>query len=536
MIRADELLTWLRGELGRNDIANHLETLLADATLNDDLRLLHLAHSLWPQMPPMWRGRPLDIENLTAAANASRTGVEEDSEWLLSLQDGRALQFFDQRGYAALADLSGRWSEARSAYRAAWVTVTGLGAPTAAVPNETRELAVSALLAFSADFRTELRREASRLLDPVDWLLRAPWFLRFGSDPSQISEAQLEVLQQLDTTSRMEAISGSALNELGQVDLDRLRRGVFVTDAQRRLLSRMQVAAGSEVIVLGPGQRHAAPGSRGALAETLVAMSHWVSRQWRWLRVALRQNRDAGSPATNPPPAHPPESLATEAPMHIELRMVRVVPTGERALADVEAYVARLSWRAPVDSQHRLRVTYPGWLRVPKLTTGVLPPEGQTLLLLSEPCRVQLIRRLGLFRWERSAPIDVCFMPKAPLVGAGNSMLHAKGAGGLARPFTGTALAMDSTPSPWQTSGVQAQAPGATLRLAGVMQTYGTVPMRPAEASRSLVHARALTEREVRVAHWLNWPLPGGPLFHLQDALRNVGNWLGWRLKQHGRN
>ena len=536
MIRADELLTWLRGQLGRNDVADHLETLLADATLNDDLRLLHLSHSLWPQMPPMWRGRPLDIENLTAAANASRTGVEEDSEWLRSLSDGRALQFFDQRGYAALADLSGRWSEARNAYSTAWATVTGLGAPVAAVPNETRQLAVSTLLAFSADYRAELRREAPRLLDPVDWLLRAPWFLRFGSNPNQISEAQLEVLQQLDTTSRMEAISGSALNELGQIDLDRLRRGVFVTDAQRRLLNRMQVAAGAEVIVLGPGQRHAPPGSRSALAETLAAMWHWVPRQWRWLRRMLRRSRGTGSLAASPEPTPPSETPAAQPPMQIELRMVRVTPTGEHALADIEAYVARLSWRAPGDSQHRLRVTYPGWLRVPKLTTGLLPPEGQTLLLLSEPCRVQLIRRLGLFRWQRSAPIDVGFTPMASPVEAGKSMVHATGGGWLASPFTGTTLAMVGTPLTWQTSGVQPQAPGATLRLAGAMQTYRAAPMRPAEPSHSMIHARSLTEREVLVAKWLNWPLPGGLLLHLHDALQSIGGQLGRRFKQHGRN
>ena len=536
MIYADELLIWLRGELGRNDIAAHLEALLADPTLNDDLRLLHLAHSLWPQMPPMWRGRPLDVENLTAAANASRNGQEEDAEWLQSLLDGGALQFFDQRGYAALADVSGRWNEARNAYGRAWATVTGLGAPVTAVPNETRQLAVSTLLAFSADYRAELRREAPRLLDPVDWLLRAPWFLRFGSNPHEISEAQLEVLLQLDATSRMEAISGSALDELGQVNLDRLGRSVFVTDAQRRLLNRMQVAAGSEVIVLGPGQRHAPPGSQSVLAETLASLWHWVPRQRRWLRAILSRNQATASPDANPALAPSVETPAAQPPVHIELRMVRVTPTGEHALADVEAYVARLSWRAPSDSQHRLSITYPGWLRVPKLTTGLLPPEGQTLLLLNEPCRVQLVRRLGLFRWERSAAIDVRFTPKASQVGAGKSMVNATGPGWLASPFIGTAPATLGTPSPWRTSTARALAPGASLHLASATQTYGAAQMRPAEASRGMIQTRSLTEREVRVAKLLNWPLPGGLLLHLLDALRSLGERLVRRSKQHGRN
>jgi hypothetical protein len=530
VISAEALTVWLRDQLGRADLARHVESLMADESLGDDLRLLHLVHSLWPQMPPIWRGRSIDRANVLAAASAARNGAAEDTEWLETLANGRALEFFAQHGRADILELSDAWNETRSSYSRAWEALVRLGVPNTSVPEANRQLAVTAMLTFSADYREALRREARRLLDPADWLLRAPWYLAFGSDPARMTDAQLEALHQLDTVSLMESVQGSTLNELGQIDLDRLRRGVFVTDAQRRLLQRMEVAAGGEVIVLRPGQQHLPPLARNALVEAVQAMWGWVRRQWAWLRTQLRRSEGADTPATSTSPEQPSAPV-----VHFELRMARVAPNGEQPLRDIEAFVARLSWRTPSDSQHRLVVTSPGWPRIPLLTTGLLPSEGQVLFMLNQSSRFQLVRRVALFRWERSEPIVVRLPPKASLIGSGRRMTIVPRSAAVRANRLSVGLLTHTVRPQRAASGSVGQTPAPTLRAPEHMNLGRRVAFKPAVASDRVARARPLTEVEIRVAHWMNWPTPRSWLERLETSLRHLARQVPRLPNQHGR-
>lgn len=534
MINADELLHWLRNALRREELAQHLESLLADESLSDDLRLLHFAHGLWPQMPPIWRGISIDAGNFVAMARAARNGAQVELEWLRSLIGSGALEFFAGRGHTAIRELADAWQAARSAYAGAWSELTAHGAPADAMPDQGRQLVVATLLAFDADHARLLRERAPGLLDPVDWLLRAPWFLRFGSDVGRIALAQLEVLHQLDEVSRIEAVGVAALTSLGDLDVQRVRSGVMVTTAQRRLLGRWRVEPGAEVIVLVPGQAHRAAGAKPFGASMFGRLWRSAARQWGWIRRAFPRIRPAAAAAPAQPQAAPQRPVAPAAP-EVEVRMVRVQPIDGLMPVDVHAFAARISWRADVASQHKLIISTPSTLPRITLGTHLLPPEGQILLLLAQSCRIRISQRVAIFRSRRTAPIDLFTRPPVAL-SAGRPRLavaHAKGM---------LACAASPLHAPWQElATVPDTARAATAALhkpASKLAEATSTLLRPQGGDR----ATRLTPQERRLAQILIPSLGYGPAggwnalvesvtSRLKNAIRR-GRVPGWPQRQ----
>ena len=408
MIPATEVLNWLRTELHQDGHAVYLEQLLADSALNADLRLLHFSYALWPEMPSVWRGRSLDAENIDAAARAAIDGSVPDTQWLASLADGRAFDFFDTHGHSQVAASGRQWLKRRTEYEQTWDTLIGRGAPDQARPPANVALAITARLACSEPYRTDLRERALTLLGPTDWLRRAPWFLHFGSAVDQLSDVQIEVLRHLEQASLLNDLVVAHLDDLGELTPERLQilqSGLVISETQRRAIRKLSLLPGSKMVTLLPGQRHEPPEAR-TLGRTIArGIGRWicaiVQQIVHWLASTARRRNAPAAPSLPVPE------------LRLEVRMVRVKLETDVPVESELAWLARVSWDAPENSSSRVvikQLTFP--FELPRLKTQLLPARGQFMTLLFDSSSLRLVRRQGRWRHIATAPIEIWFGPQ----------------------------------------------------------------------------------------------------------------------------
>lgn len=457
MIDAQALQDWLRGPLQRADLAEQVAQWCADPALDDDLRLLHICHSLYPLAPAIWRGRPLDAAQIDAAAQAALAGSDEQAQWLASLADGAAFSFHERRGHAEVAELGQRWRAVRDDFDATWDAVLALGGPAEARPAPDQALAHAARVCFSEPYRQSLRRDAAGMLGPADWLARAPWFLQFGSDVQTMGEGRLEVLRSLDRASVLEEPTSEHLDALGQLPPDRLedlRRRLLVSPLQAQSFHQLRLEPGAQELRLLPGEHHLPPAcwTLGRAAGYRLAAVGQAARRalgaggraaWRFVRRRLRPAA-AGAPASGPAdeqqgggpvPATPP-ATPDPPPATFEVRAIPVRVQVHGHEAPLPAYMARVSWSAPESLRARLHfATLQGWPSWPLLGVRRLPPQGQFLLLLFTSTRVQLMwqvsrrRWVWLWHWRSTPAADVWLPPMEALrrAPAGGALRRAHG-------------------------------------------------------------------------------------------------------------
>jgi len=389
VIVAADLLTWLHQELLRDDIAALLESLLADSSLDDDLRLLHLCHAIWPRMPTLWRGRELTEDHIDAAARAAMAGDGSSLEWLQSLHDGHCFDFYAAHGHPEVGLLAQRWRDAWTGYQATWDTLLSVGAPVNARLADSATLPHVVRLVCSEEIRTALRHEAQHLLDPATLLLREPWFLHFGTDLMALSDPQLLVLRDLDKVSLLSEYQVIAIDQMETIDPQQLRVRPILFETQERLLRHLAVPPGARIVMLRPGDSHRAR-PPGSLRDWFII---WVDR----LTHALARWH----------------TRAVDDSLSVEVRLIRIT-TAVREYAfpfKDEIYLALIVWRAAEGLRVKLHVRHPGLLlALPRLITPSMPPNGQILLVLSGDTQIRLVGQRGWFRRSlRTRPILVRF-------------------------------------------------------------------------------------------------------------------------------
>lgn len=399
-----DLANWLHEHLHRGDMAALLDRLVADDQMAVDIKLLHFCHALYPRMPAIWRGRALSGVDLEAAAQAATAGDVDSLRWLQSLLNGECFNFFSHRERPDIEVVGLRFLDGWSQYREAWDTIISEGAPESARPADDQALPLLTQTLFSEAAQTSLRANARNFLDPVTLLLREPWFLRFGTDIEAMSEAQLLVLQHLDQTSQLGLDNIEFLNDLGEVDAQRLREGAVFLESQQRLYYGMVIRAGTGITVLHPGEtfRSRPPG------HFLDFMDVALRQFGNFLKDKLARTRDRllrRSGATDP--------SSSEEEVSVRLRMVRVTTPEvfQSVPLDIEAYLAMISWKVAEGLRPRLRVTYPGFLlSYPRLITPPLANQGHMLLVLASDTRIQLVaKRRWYQRRLRTGYMDVLF-------------------------------------------------------------------------------------------------------------------------------
>ncbi len=412
VIEQEELSQWLQQSLRREDIDEYLSGITENNELNNELRLLHFCHEICTDLPAIWRGRELTAENVGAAGGEGSNGEVDSRQWLQSLLDDQCFKFYTHRNYESVEEIGHRLQEAWEQYGAAWEALIALGAPEAARPNEDEAIALVAHITFSEEARAGLRQRAQELFEPRDLLLRAPWFLHFGTDLDSIPDSQLLVLQHLDSYSLLNEVHFGSLDELGNVNPEGLRDAVIRLESQQRLMRHLVVRPSSTVTVLRPGEvfsersperlADAVRASYSAMARIARdVMGRVYSRLYRWVRRREPPSLDEG--------------------LWAEIRMVRlsIKPSQPEIRFADEIYLALVSWRVEDGLRTWLRLSHIGFLiSQPRLITPVMPNQGHMLLVLTSDSSIQIMARQRWFhRRRRTIPIVVRFAGTDPLDG-----------------------------------------------------------------------------------------------------------------------
>ncbi len=413
LLGARELQEWLNNGLSRQDAAARLRALLNDRNLTPDLRLLHFALALDDELEPVWRGKALTGEGLVAAARAALDGDRQGLEWLRSLLDGRCFDAYAQRDNKAIAKLREQFLDGWEQYQAAWNEIIAAGAPETARPDPDVALPLFTSIACSASQRKRLRDESLRFLDATTLLSRESWFLRFGTDLSRLSLAQLAVLRALDETSLASRFNLASIGNLGGFDRNSPPRGITVLASQRQLLKGLAAPPDHPIVELRAG-------------DVFDANRRDNANDW-W--TSAEETHDEGSTGE--------DTATNELDLRVRLIHLSAALQHQPFPATVGALALRISWRAPRTMRARLLISHPGRLAPQRrLTTPILPPEHSLLLLITSDTRIQLTGRrgwLGLRRY-RSPPITILFQPQRRLLpperkmlGFSNSMTKALG-------------------------------------------------------------------------------------------------------------
>jgi hypothetical protein len=111
---------WLENELHDHNLLRRLQDLQEARGLSEDGRLLRFLLAAAPDLPPVWKGRPLTEDSIVSAARGATKGGADDAEWLDSLVRDDVLASHAGAGHEALGALGRRWREGWDAFTATW--------------------------------------------------------------------------------------------------------------------------------------------------------------------------------------------------------------------------------------------------------------------------------------------------------------------------------------------------------------------------------------------------------------------------------
>jgi hypothetical protein len=111
---------WLENELHDYNLLRTLQDIQETRDLGEDGKLLRFLLAATPDLPPLWKGRPVTDASVIAAARAAVKGDAESAEWLDTLARDDVLASYAAAGHDALGALAQRWREGWDAFAATW--------------------------------------------------------------------------------------------------------------------------------------------------------------------------------------------------------------------------------------------------------------------------------------------------------------------------------------------------------------------------------------------------------------------------------
>jgi len=382
--------------------------------------LLRVCRALLPpsELTPAWRGRPLAIRDIAAAATASLKGETSSTTWLESLQDGRAMSFFAETR-AEFHALRERFQTCVEKREQAWDDVIGQGAPAQARPTAVQSLAEAVQLEFLPDASARLRQQAFDFFNPQRLLLRARWFLTFGTQHVTMNVQQLAVLRALEDVSLIMALNEAQLHAVQDgVIPEGDRPSVTMSAIMGKLLHGLIIRPGTPVVDLQGGDTHC---SEPADSSYQHVRGHF-RRFKRWIvDLVIRLYRRF----------RPDDPLAN---LNLDAQLVRM--TTDHQVPHLpphqdEQYLMLVTWSVPQrDREPRvtLCLDQPGpVLATPRYRMRNLPREGRVQLVLAGDSRIRLYFKYS--RWLPalgSRPISVYFHPLARMRRADPKMHSAR--------------------------------------------------------------------------------------------------------------
>ena len=111
---------WVENELHDHNLLRRLQDIQDTRGSSEDGKLLRFLLAAAPDLPPVWKARPLSQESVIAAAREATRGSADDAQWLESLQRDDVLASYASAGHDALGELGRRWREGWDAFGVTW--------------------------------------------------------------------------------------------------------------------------------------------------------------------------------------------------------------------------------------------------------------------------------------------------------------------------------------------------------------------------------------------------------------------------------
>ncbi|WP_028604845.1 protein kinase domain-containing protein [Ottowia thiooxydans] len=198
-----QLLKWFTEVQKDQNAVRLLLTLRYDSHLTGDEQLLRFILYFAPGIPPMWRGRGIELPALLTQASNALRGDEAATQWLSELYKHRVLHTYAAAGNAQVIELEERWSAASESFDAAWAAYVEL-----LQKQKAREIGPAEVVMFD-DVMYGRGPANQAVRPPLDAL--HPRFLAIAYDPAWTERLRASLARELTMLSAQ----CSWLTELG---------------------------------------------------------------------------------------------------------------------------------------------------------------------------------------------------------------------------------------------------------------------------------------------------------------------------------
>jgi serine/threonine protein kinase len=209
-LRSSELNVWLRDSLGSQELASRLQSLLEDASLADDDRLIRFAYFAHHELDPCWRDIRLSQAALHQLASRALEGSDAAYQQLVLLREATIVDSYSSLGIQGPHQLIGDWSAGWQRYQSGWQLLQEVGAPDSRPADEAAFPALVRLWLSPAERQALVERVLERC-SAVRYLLRRNWYFALGHDLPALPIEHQWILDGLDRSSLVETLmySGS---------------------------------------------------------------------------------------------------------------------------------------------------------------------------------------------------------------------------------------------------------------------------------------------------------------------------------------
>ncbi len=306
-----QLLRWFTETQKDQNAVRFLLALRYDSHLSVDEQLLRFILHFAPGIPPMWKGRGVELSALLTQASQALRGDEAAAEWLCQLHRDRVLSTYAHAGNAKAAELAARWNAAAENFDAAWSVYAALLQSRAVSARGPAEVVLFDDVVYGQSAGTSPTRPPAAVLHPrllaaaydPAWVerlrdrlvrdlavlaARSPWLIELG-DPQTMAPAQLLACEALLPEMRKASERQTRQDDLHQQQQTNARAGLHA--ALQSTLAQVSQQA-RQVPYLFPDSRvHSLRQALNDHADLMVQIRAHGDADQEWLamrRQALR--------------------------------------------------------------------------------------------------------------------------------------------------------------------------------------------------------------------------------------------------------
>ncbi len=188
------LAEWFAKELMDQELATTVTDLTENDTLTGDRKLQILLTEMNPELPPMWKGHRLAIQDLQMIASSAIRGTQESSDLIEQIFNNAVLAKVSTETHTV-------WNQQVDLFEQAWQLVRQKGAKEHLRPDMQTVLPYLLLMSIDRGYTERLR---ARLCRKINTSARHHSFIKAVGPPEEALPAQLLVLQVLAETADQE--------------------------------------------------------------------------------------------------------------------------------------------------------------------------------------------------------------------------------------------------------------------------------------------------------------------------------------------